>query len=1271
MLTVEEIQGHISLDDGFSGPLTLVSSKLSDFGKHFDSVFGGAIITAGVAVGAIAGVTAAIVSLGERGSDINDVSDTLDHFAGSTQNAAAIMENLRSGTKGQVDDFDLMKEASHLLSAQVKLSADDFGTLGQAAFVLQNRGLGGTKEMLDLVSNALVTGRTRSLAMALGVIDNTHAQDDYARSIGRTAEQLSPEQKLIATRITIMGMMNSAVKDAGKLQLDFGELINAGRIGIKNWWDDLARGVASSPAVMKAVNAIGGAIQKAFGDEAKGSIETILGWINKFADKVTQYGPVLVEWASKGVDAAKKYGPIIADWLSKTITYLTDVAKTVEKTWNALPDWFQTAAKTAAMTSGAVLLVGDATVTAGSNMVGFLANIATMTSGTLDATKAMGSLAKAMGIGKVFTLLDSTLTKLAVTTMPALATSMGLAEGATTGFTAAIGRLLLAIAPYAIILAGLAYVGKTLWDAWHDGNTVLGQLTGHTADATKGLEGLNKMTRSGVEATDAYTESLKKQKTARDSLLGLGPKVALVDPDQQAMLNYLKPVASHGGVDPNAKAREDAKAKAKADLDEVNKLWDAMEKRVKDGAEDLATKPTQALGELQMQLDKFGGIAKLNEKQLESLGQSVLGYLDKGGKFTNSYSVSFGGATKSMKVNEDDLRTAMEKTLDTIFRQKISIQGLTDVIKAHGFAWNDFIASNSEANRYANLDPRFASFVDATKTSQSDLAGTFNLPSFNLGNLVAVQNTEARISAEAEKIGKNFQFATDTVSQFGDALQGAFGEAINLGGQLIGVVGQYKSAMSDATNEANTQKRAAMEAAAASSAAMAVTSMGISVGIQLLTSHLSKVHAENKAIQDLKDEIIATGHDLPSLIGPGGDHLDRKSTLNALKLEYDQITRNNDATAYAAQLAEKVGLTWQDKRGIDGLKELETHADALAKDMTHLALSGYSWDQVVKGYAPDLENIISAAMDMKQALPESLAPFISQLLTSGHVSDELKRKLLGMAEAPKVPFADMEATAKELGIDIGALGEKFSEAKFADETQKWADKWHLLVDNGADINAVIDAMKDKTNDYVHTALKFGTEVPASMRPMLEAMAKAGKLTDENGDKLDDLSRINFAPDIEKDFDDLIKKLTGPDGLIDSINKLITALGDLSGVNATPTVTVHHKDVTDPSAPSSPPEPNQEPDSDGDGKPDSQDNWPDNPLLFRQGTRGRYLNFGAGTPVVLHGRERVMTEMEGAVTDKAGRQDAQQTIVVQIGDEVIARSAVRGMPRQLKIVGGTR
>jgi hypothetical protein len=57
--------------------------------------------------------------------------------------------------------------------------------------------------------------------------------------------------------------------------------------------------------------------------------------------------------------------------------------------------------------------------------------------------------------------------------------------------------------------------------------------------------------------------------------------------------------------------------------------------------------------------------------------------------------------------------------------------------------------------------------------------------------------------------------------------------------------------------------------------------------------------------------------------------------------------------------------------------------------------------------------------------------------------------------------------------------------------------------------------------------------------------------------------------------------------------------------------------------------------------------------FAGGTRGAYLDFGAGTPVMLHGRERVMTEREGR---QAG--GFVGTTIVQVDGREVARASTR-------------
>jgi hypothetical protein len=303
MTDIAPIQGLIELKDDFTSQLGVAEAALSQFSASNQESLKSTAIAAGLVVTAFTAVAAATLELGRRGAEINDVNDTLEHFSGSAQNAEDNMEALRKGTKGLVDDFELAKDAAHLLSAGVKLTADDFGILGQAAFVLQNRGLGGTKEQLDLVSDAMVTGRTRALSMALGVIDAGDAEQNYADKLGIAKDQLSDIGKAEAKRIEVMRILNEAVKDAGVQERDFGEELQYGKTQLVNMVDELASSVASSQVFAAGFKAIETAISSAFNGDKKEAIQGVVKFLEQGAIKTLDFAHVAIDMA-KVVDGA-------------------------------------------------------------------------------------------------------------------------------------------------------------------------------------------------------------------------------------------------------------------------------------------------------------------------------------------------------------------------------------------------------------------------------------------------------------------------------------------------------------------------------------------------------------------------------------------------------------------------------------------------------------------------------------------------------------------------------------------------------------------------------------------------------------------------------------------------------------------------------------------------------------------------------------------------------------------------------------------------------
>lgn len=310
-LDLGTVTSAVVLRDAFSGVLDKVIESIDQFqtaaAKAFPSAaqfaediapaFNLAAVAVAATTAAVVGLVSATAALAERGADVLDVAGTLEHFSGSAAEANDNLQALRKGTQDTVDDMALMRDASRILSAGVKLNADDFGTLGEAAFVLQNRGLGGTKEMLDLVSDAMITGRTKALAMKLGVIDLGDAHANYAKQLGIDVNLLSDAGKAEAARLQIMKMLKTAVADAGVQEKDFGEIIETAHTAFSNWLDDLGVAIAQSPVFTTAVHEIGTALATAFDTNQANLLKDLVHWIEQGLILSTEFGIGVVEAA--------------------------------------------------------------------------------------------------------------------------------------------------------------------------------------------------------------------------------------------------------------------------------------------------------------------------------------------------------------------------------------------------------------------------------------------------------------------------------------------------------------------------------------------------------------------------------------------------------------------------------------------------------------------------------------------------------------------------------------------------------------------------------------------------------------------------------------------------------------------------------------------------------------------------------------------------------------------------------------------------------------
>lgn len=307
---------------GMSGPFDAFSD---DALESFEAVTKGV----GLAVGAVTAFGTAVYQLASRGADVLDVKGAFEQFSGSTLQAEANLRGLRTGVQGTIDDMALMQTATHLLSTGVKMGASDFQTLGTAAAVLADRGLGSTAEMMKVISDAMVTGKTRALSMKLGVIDLGDAAENYAKTLGVEAEMLSEAGKAEAARVQVMGMLKTAVAGAGEQTKDFNDKIAFGWAQVQNWIDQIAMGVTQSDVLHAALDGLGKGFDEAFGSDQSTRIQTIVGLIEDGMILTANLGIATVEAARVIYTAWSGAETVIKGFLTVLLNVGTGMAAVV------------------------------------------------------------------------------------------------------------------------------------------------------------------------------------------------------------------------------------------------------------------------------------------------------------------------------------------------------------------------------------------------------------------------------------------------------------------------------------------------------------------------------------------------------------------------------------------------------------------------------------------------------------------------------------------------------------------------------------------------------------------------------------------------------------------------------------------------------------------------------------------------------------------------------------------------------------------------------
>lgn len=237
------------------------------------------------AVDTVRGLVNEASRLADAGDKINDVTaafENLSSAAGKT--SSQFLSDLNTATDNAISNFDLMRSASKGLTLDLESSGISITELAGNIKKFSDatgRDFVGTFETF---SSALATGRVMSLQTLGLTIDITKANNEYAASLGKTADQLTETEKRTAKQQASFQALQEQVGKLTDSTRGAGDAAQSWEKALADAGNEIVAGIDKSENLAEAFDELAKTLKlvdwESFGELAGGAFSLILNALN-------------------------------------------------------------------------------------------------------------------------------------------------------------------------------------------------------------------------------------------------------------------------------------------------------------------------------------------------------------------------------------------------------------------------------------------------------------------------------------------------------------------------------------------------------------------------------------------------------------------------------------------------------------------------------------------------------------------------------------------------------------------------------------------------------------------------------------------------------------------------------------------------------------------------------------------------------------------------------------------------------------------------------